>query len=287
MRLSVSWSNDEGGYWRVISSVIVLVSIVLAGTVAGGMMTADGAVGSHAPTDTQADDDGALVEIESQSNETAHYRLIVNGTIEPANESNEMDEQGSVGDGVANGTVNASDTDAFRATGSIEGVVLAGNVSLLLDGQAVTPTNLSDGWAVTFTNCSTVEVAGDFETGYGFSTVIFPVRTSNGTFLGFEEATVNERLTVENQTATLQAGTTLPENVSNVTALRSVFLYEQQIVGTVDPLLVESEVMVTVGQPAVRVENPAHNECQREIMDRLENEVDENATTISGAMTGT
>ena len=272
MSLHASQSNDTGGPWRIIASVLLASTMLASVAVAG----AAGGPDPHLSADDRVGEDPSLLVIESASNETVQYRFTVDGSVE----SDEMDG------GVVEGSVNGSDADAYRVSGSITGLVLAGNATLSLDGEEVSPANLSDGWAVTFADCSTVDVAGDFETGYGFSTVIFPVRLSDGTFVGFEEAMVNERLTVENGTASLQAGTTLPEDVSNVTALRSVFLYDEQVEASVDPLLVESEVTVLTGQPTVRVENPAHDACQQEIMDRLENETAGNATTSQSA-TGT
>lgn len=273
MRLPANWPAEGNRTWRVLVGAIVLAS----GLVVGGVVASEG---PHLATDTQDDGDGTLVVIESSSNDTAHYRFSVDGTVEPANrQGSTVEADEGKDDRFVEGTVNGTDTDAYRVDGSITGLVLSGNVTLSRDGQEVTPANLSDDWSVAFENCSTVSVSGDYETGYAFSTVIFPVETSDGTFVGFEEAMVNEELAIENETASLQAGTTLPEDVSNVTALRSVFLYEQQVAGNVEPLLVESEVTVLLGQPAVRVENPAHDACQSQIMDRLENETSGNTTT--------
>lgn len=277
MSLHASRPDDGSGFWRIGASVLLLAGAVVVGAMAAG--AASGFDPSLSVNDRT--DDGVLVVLESPSNETVHYQFNIDGAVEPAREQGGTIEPGELDNGVAEGTINGSDVDAFRVSGSITGLTLAGNATLLLDGQETTPANLSDGWAVTFANCSTVDVAGDFAAGYGFSTVVFPVRGPDGELMGFEEQAVNEPLTVENQTASLQAGTTLPEDVSEISALRSVFLYEEQV-ERADPLLVESEVTVLLGQPAVRVENPAHETCRETIKDRFENETVGNGSTTSG-----
>lgn len=271
----MSLHASTSGSWRSVAVVIcVLASAAIAGTMAAG---AAGGLGNRvlpvdAHADARTDDahaDDALLVVEGPSNGTAHYRFAVDGALESADEPNATVEAGELNDTRAGGTVDGGDADAYRVSGPITELAVAGNVTLFLDGREVAPANLSDGWAVTFANCSTVGVAGDFAEGYAFSTVVFPVRGPDGDLAGYEENPVNERFDVTGHTASLRAGTTLPEDVSEIAVLRSVFLYEQRTDAEVDPLLVESEVAARLGEPPVRVENPAHEACRDEIRDRL------------------
>jgi hypothetical protein len=273
----MSLHASTSGSWRSVAVVTcILASAAVAVTMttgaAGGpgnrVLPADAHDGAHADART----DEALLVVEGPSNTSAHYRFAVDGALEPADEPNAAVEPGELNDTRAGGTVDGSDADAYRVSGPITELAVAGNVTLFLDGREVAPANLSDDWAVTFANCSTVAVAGDFAEGYAFSTVVFPVRGPDGDLAGYEENPVNERFDVTGHTASLRVGTTLPQDVSEISVLRSVFLYEQRADVEVDPLLVESEVAAQLGEPPVRVENPAHGACRGEIRDRLADE---------------
>ena len=252
--------STDRSWWILAVAVCVLASAVV------------GAGGTDSSPNLPADDrEDTLLVIEGPPNGTAHYRIVVDGTVEPVDGSDATVEPGEASDGRVAGTVNGSHADAYRISGTVTGLAVAGNVTLLVDGHAVDPANLSDGWAVAFEDCSTVTASGDFASGYGFSTVVFPVGGPDGDFVGYEEQAVNEEFGFANGTARLRAGTTLPENVSEIAVFRSVFLYERPVDAEVDPLLVESEVVARAGEPPVRVENLAHGPCREATMEQLAN----------------
>lgn len=259
--MSSRFASPDGSRWVPAVAACVLASAAVVAVAAGT---------GGSPTLPDDDHDATRLVIEGSSNDTAHYWIAVDGSLEPAGSSADV-EVGEGGDERVAGTVNGSDADAYRVSGAVTGLAVAGNATLVHDGHEVDPATLSDGWAVAFDDCSTVTVSGQFARGYAFSTVVFPVREPGGDLVGYERHEVNERFDAANRTATLRAGTTLPENVSEVAALRSVFLYERPVEGDVDPLLVESEVVARIGEPPVRVGNPAYGACREAVEDRLVN----------------
>lgn len=277
LHASPSRSPDGGRLrWTVAVAILVLTSAAVASVVGGHL--GDQARGPHV-----ADEADRLV-IEGPSSETAHYEFTVNGTLEPADVPDAaIEDADELNATRAAGTVNGSDVDAYRLSGDVTSLTLAGNATLFLNGREITPANLTDGWAVTFVDCSTVEITGEFTQGYAFSTVVFPVWGPDGDLMGFEENPVNEPFAVTDRSGSLRAGATLPENVSEFAVLRSVFLYEEPVDAEVDPLLVESEVAAELGEPSVQVQNPAHEACRTDLEDRLANRTStENGTATSG-----
>lgn len=248
---------------------VVAVCCVLASGAAAGLLASP--VSSAHERAGVTDGEGDLVVI--SSDEPASYEFAVDGAVEPAeNRGATVDPGDEVEDGRVRGVVANGDADAYRVVGEVRSLILAGNATVQVDGQEVDPAALPTEWAVTFTECSTVEVAGDFEQGYVFSTVVFPVFGPEGDLLGYEENPVNEEFAVRNGTATLQAGTTLPENVSAFVAVRSVFLYEGRVDEPVDPIMLESEVTEELGEPAAQVEHAHHERCREAVRERLADE---------------
>lgn len=266
LHASPSKSPDGGRLRLTVGIALVVLTSAAVASVVGGHL-GDSTRGPHVA------DEADLLVIEGPPDETAHYEFTVNGSLEPADEPNAtIEDADEVDDARVEGTVNGSDADAYRISGNVTSLILAGNATLSLNGRAVTPANLTDGWAVAFSDCSTVHVTGEFARGYVFSTVVFPVWGPDGDLMGFEENPVNEPFAITDRNGSLRAGTTLPENVSEFAVVRSVFLYEEPVEAEVDPLLVESEVAAEFGEPSVEVENPAYEVCRTDLENRLANE---------------
>lgn len=209
-----------------------------------------------------------------ETSEEVHYEVTVEGSIEPAGEPYDGVERGDEVNGTSAQGVVTSDADVYRITGNVTSIALAGNATLSLNGNQVTPGGLASQWAATFSNCSSVDIDGSFADGYVFSTILFPVEGPSGDVAGFEENPINEHFDAANRTEPFRVGETLPSNVSEQAAVRVVYLYEEPTSGQIDPLLLESEVMSQIGEPTVRVENPAHESCRTRVKERLENETE-------------
>lgn len=217
--------------------------------------------------------DGQTLTLVGVADET-HYEFAVDGSVAANSTTNATVEN----DTHASGTLEAGDEDTYRVDGDVTSMTIAGNASVLLEDQRVKPGTLASEWAVTFPDCSTAQVAGDYRTGFVFSTVLFAVEGPDGELLGYEENPINERVEVRDGAVDLRAGSTLPENVSESTAVRSVYLYDDSV-EDVDRLLVESEVENLRGEPVLRVDNPAYDAC----VDELTNEAGDSTTEFDSS----